>query len=107
MPPAVPASDRPAAPVALRVCYLSRKRGWIDPGDPRRPTSEVNVLAVALRSRVWTLDTAWASVFNTPVPRHVASAYRRAMSRASLTDEQVTILREVADRLRVELRVVD
>ena len=101
LPPTEPASEpRP-------VCYLSRRRGWIDPNEPKRPTSEVNLLAVALRSRVWTLDTAWASIFNTPVPREIAHAYRRAMSRATVTEEQVALLRHVAERLRVELRIVD
>lgn len=89
------------------VCYLSRRRGWIDPAAPKRPTSEVNLLAIALRSRVWTLDTAWASIFNTPVPREIAHAYRRAMSRATVTEEQVGLLLRVAERLRVDLRIVD
>jgi hypothetical protein len=98
--PAVPEPSRP-------VCYLSRRRGWTDPERPKRPTSEVNLLAIALRSRVWTLDTAWASIFNTPVPREIAHAYRRAMSRATMSDAQVDLLRAVADRLRIELRVID
>jgi hypothetical protein len=90
-----------------RVCYLSRRRGWIDPDDERRSTSEVNLLAVALRSRVRTLDTAWAAVFNQPVPRSVGHAYRKAMVRAALNDEDVGLLRELADRLKIELIVTD
>lgn len=92
---------------ARRVCYLSRHRGWIDPDDPRRPTSEVNLLAVALRSRVWTLDTAWDSIFRSPAPRPFALAFRKAMTRVALSDGEVELMRGVARELGVELVVLD
>jgi hypothetical protein len=96
-----------AQPASRRTCYLSRRRGWIDPENERRPASEVNLLAIALGSRVWTLDTAWASIFNQPVPRSVAHAYRKAMARTGLSEREIDLLREVAERLRIELVVTD
>ncbi len=90
-----------------RVCYLSRSRGWIDPENPHRPTSEVNVLAVALGTRVWTLGTAWESLFHRLIPVPIARAYRMAMVRARLTDPEVRLLKEVAEELHVRLEVVD
>ena len=90
-----------------KVCYLSRRRGWTDPGRPRRPVSEVNLLAVYLGSPVWTLETAWAAVFDTFIPPPVARAYRTATARVSVSEDEVRLLQEVADRLHVELRVID
>lgn len=103
-PPEVP---RRAASPSRKVCYLSRRKGWTDPEQPRRPVSEVNLLAVYLGSPVWTLDTAWAAVFGTLIPLPVARAYRTATARSSLSDREVDVLREVADHLNVELRVLD
>ena len=102
--PSGPESPAPSAP---KVCYLSRKKGWTDPDRPRRAVSEVNLLAVYLGSPVWTLETAWAAVFGSLIPLSVARAYRTASSRSRLTDDEVRVLREVADRLRVELRILD
>jgi hypothetical protein len=95
----------PSAP--HRVCHLSRRRGWIDPADPHRPTSDVNLLAIALDSRVWTLDTAWDSIFHYTVPRPIARAFRKAMTRVTVTDDEVELLASVARRLGVELVVHD
>lgn len=89
------------------VCYLSRRRGWIDPDDPHRPTSEVNLLAVALHSRVWTLDTAWDSIFHYPAPRPFTLAFRRAMTRTPLSDAEIALIGDVARKLRIELVVLD
>ena len=96
-----------AGTAARRVCYVSRARGWIDPQDPHRSTSEVNLFAVALGARVWTLDTAWMSVFRTNVPREFAHAFRRAMTRTPLTDDDVRRLTEVARALKIDLQVRD
>ena len=90
-----------------RVCYLSRTRGWIDPDRPRRPTSEVNLLAVALGSPVWTIGTAWESIYHRLMPLPVARAFRSAMVRSRLTEEEVQVLRDAADRLRIDLVVQD
>src|SRR5580658_4936101 len=97
----------PGANRARRVCYLSRRGGWIDPQAPRRPTSEVNLLAVYLGSRVWTLRTAWASIFHRPIPQSIQSAYLKAMVRSPLSDEEIGRLREVAERLDIDLKVTD
>jgi hypothetical protein len=94
------------APVA-RVCHLSRRHGWIDPERPRRPSSEVNLLAVYLGSPVWTLGTAWESIFRSLIPPSVERAYRNATARLPLTEAEVRLLREVADHLRVRLEVLD
>ena len=94
-----------AAPRA--VCYLSRRRGWIDPERSHRPTSEVNLLAVALGAPVWTLGTAWESIFHHLIPPTVEQAYRKAMVRSPLSEEEVQRLREVAERLRIRLEVSD
>lgn len=108
MSPATPAGTDGAPPrEAQRVCYLSRRRGWIDPDEPGRPTYEVNLLAVALGSRVWTLGTAWESIFRVPMPRSVAQAYRKAMARVRLDDEDVRLLDHVARQLHIELVVTD
>jgi hypothetical protein len=95
--------DRPAP----RVCHLSRRRGWIDPEHPRRAISEVNLLAVYLGSPVWTLGTAWESIFGSLIPPRVERAYRNATARNPLTEQDVVLLREVADRLGVRLEVYD
>ncbi len=100
VPEPEPRRDRP-------VCYLSRSRGWVDPGDPHRPASEVNLLAVALGSKVWTTGTAWESVFRRPIPLEVARAYGAAMARSPVSDRGVELLVRVARALRVELRVID
>ncbi len=92
---------------ARRVCYLSRTRGWIDPEHPRRPTHEVNLLAVAIGAPVWTMGTAWESIFHKLIPLRVAEAFRRAMVRARLTEEDVSVLRETAERLDIDLVVRD
>ena len=100
------AGDGPGGPPPTRrACYLSRSRGWIDPARPRRATSEVNLLAVALGSPVWTLGTAWETVFRSLIPPRIEEAYRKAMVRARLTEEEVEQLRAVAERLGIELRV--
>jgi len=104
----VPASVRKSSPPAPRgTCYLSRKRGWIDPEDPRRPTYEVNLLAIALGAPVWSLGTAWKTLFRSLIPLDVEDAYRRAMVRSRLSDRDVQLLTRVADRLRVRLVVRD
>jgi hypothetical protein len=90
-----------------RICYLSRRRGWTDPARPGRPSSEVNLLAVYLGSPVWTLGTAWESVFRTLVPRAVEEAYRKASAQSRLSEAEVEVLRSVAHRLHVRLEVVD
>jgi hypothetical protein len=100
----VSGEDRPASG---RVCYLSRSRGWIDPDRPRRATSEVNLLAIYLGSSVWTLGTAWETVFRSLIPPSIENAYRKAMVRARLSPEEVDRLKAVAERLGVELRVQD
>jgi len=102
--PRSPGSD--AVPPAS-VCYLSRTRGWTDPEAPRRPTYEVNLFAVALRSRVWSLGTAWAALFRTPIPKPVAEAFRKGMARVRVSDEDVRLLEDVAQRLHVRLVVLD
>ena len=96
---------RSSSTTPRRVCYLSRSRGWIDPENPGRPTSEVNLLAVALGSPVWTMGTAWESIFHRLIPLPIARAFRSAMVRSRLTEEEVRALRDAADRLRVELVV--
>ena len=95
------------SPSRGRVCHISRSTGWIDPNRPRRPISEVNLLAVALGSPVWTLGTAWESVFHSLIPRDVEKAYRKASAGLPLRDEEVARLRAVAERLQVELDVRD
>ncbi len=103
-----PATAPPPAPAPRRkVCYLSRARGWIDPERPKRPTSEVNLLAVALGSPVWTLGTAWESIFRSLIPPLIEDAYRKATAHVRLTEEEVDRLRTVAERLQVELVVRD
>jgi len=98
----------PAAPAAsAKVCFLSRRRGWIDPTRPGRPTYEVNLLAVYLGSSVWTLGTAWESIFRRMIPLEIERPYRKAMARTRLTDEEIGRLRGVAESLRVRLEVVD
>jgi hypothetical protein len=99
--------DGPDRPRADSVCHLSRRRGWIDPASPRRPTSEVNLLAVYLGSPVWTLGTAWESVFRSLIPPSVERAYRNATAHVPLSEAEVAILREVAQRLGVRLEVHD
>jgi hypothetical protein len=91
-----------------KVCYLSRTKGWSDPEHPRRPVSEINLLAIHLGSRVWTLETAWAAVFGTSlIPPEVARAYRNATAHVAVSEGEVRILRDVAERLRIELRVIE
>lgn len=100
-------ADRPSPGGARRICFLSRSRGWIDPSDPHRPTSEVNLLAIATGAPVWSLGTAWKALFRQLMPPQVEDAYRKAMVRARLSEAEVDRLREVADRLRIELVVRD
>ncbi len=90
-----------------RVCYVSRRKGWVDPNEPHRPTSEVNLLAVALGAPVWTLGTAWETLFRELVPLPVARAFRSAMVRARLTDEDLRALQGAAERLGISLRVLE
>jgi hypothetical protein len=89
------------------VCFLSRSRGWIDPERPSRPTSEVNLLAVATGAPVWSLGTAWKALFRQLMPPTIEDAFRKAMVRARLTDAEIERLRRVADRLGIELVVRD
>lgn len=96
-----------AATNVAKVCYLSRRRGWIDPERPRRPVAEVNLLAVYLGSPVWTLGTAWESVFHTLIPPAVENAYRAATARVRLSEPEVELLRQVAERLGVRLEIRD
>lgn len=103
--PKVPRGASASGP--LRSCYLSRRRGWIDPEHPERPTSEVNLLAVALDSRVWSLGTAWMSLFGTLIPKPVAEAFRKGMARVPISDAEVGLLEDVAVRLHVRLVVTD
>ncbi len=95
------------APRAPRVCHVSRRKGWLDPSAPRRPTSETNLLAVYLGSPVWTLGTAWESVFRTLIPLSVERAYRKATAHLALTEQDLETLRAVAERLGVRLEVHD
>ena len=67
----------------------------------------MNLLAVYLGSPVWTLGTAWESIFHSLIPPSVERAYRDATARLPLTDEEVDRLREVADHLGVRLEVLD
>ena len=106
MPPEPSEAQSDASPAA-RVCHLSRRHGWVDPQRPRRPSSEVNLLAVYLGSPVWTLGTAWESIFRSLIPPSVERAYRNATARLPLTEAEVRLLREVADHLRVRLEVLD
>ena len=96
-----------AARAPVKVCYLSRAHGWTDPSRPRRPISEVNLLAVYQGHPMYTLETTWAWAFGTRIPKEIERAYRNASARLSLSEREVELLRGVADRLRVELRVVD
>ena len=100
-----PVPSTPTSPA--RICYLSRSRGWIDPDNPRRPTSEVNLLAVALGAPVWTMGTAWESIFHRLIPLPVARAFRSAMVRSRLNEEEVRVLQEAAEQLHVTLDVRD
>ncbi len=97
----------PSRNAVPRTCYLSRHRGWTDPEDPSRPTSEVNLLAVALDSRVWSLNTAWMSIFGTLIPKPVAEAFRKGMARVPISEVEVQMLQDVAQRLKVRLVVTD
>ena len=98
----------PRSPVpTTRVCHLSRRGGWIDPDQPGRAVAEVNLLAVYLGSPVWTLGTAWESVFHGLIPPSVERAYRKATARLALSDDELQVLRSVADRLAVRLEVQD
>jgi hypothetical protein len=101
----LPSEARPATPV--RVCHLSRRRGWIDPFRPRRAASEVNLLAIYLDAPVWTLGTAWESIFRRRIPASVENAYRKATARIPLTEGEVAVLQTVAERLGVRLEVQD
>ena len=101
------ASDSSAPPSGRKVCYLSRRRGWLDPTKAARPSADVNLLAVYLGAPVRTLETAWAAVFGALIPPSVARAYRAATARSRLSEGEVRSLAEVAERLHVELRVID
>jgi hypothetical protein len=96
-----------STPRARRVCFLSRSHGWIDPDHPHRPTSEVNLLAVATGAPVWSLGTAWKAIFRELMPRSIEDAFRKAMVRARLTEDEVQRLRTVAEHLRIDLDVRD
>ena len=102
-----PVSPPLGSPARARVCHLSRRRGWFDPGRPGRASAEVNLLAVYLGSPVWTLGTAWESVFRTLLPPQVERAYRKATARLALIEEEVDVLRALAERLSVPLEVHD
>ena len=108
MPPDDPSPQhRTTSDARARVCYLSRRRGWLDPGNPHRPTSEVNLLAIALGSSVWTMGTAWETLFHELIPLPVARAFRSAMVRARLSEDDVRALQGAAERLGIVLQVVD
>jgi len=95
------------AATTSKVCYLSRRRGWIDPEHPHRPVSEVNLLAVYLGSPVWTLGTAWEAIFRSLMPPAIEAAYRAATARSRLSESEVELLKRVAERLEVRLEVRD
>ena len=101
-----PGNDAPL-PRPRRVCVLSRSRGWIDPEHPHRPTSEVNLLAIATGAPVWSLGTAWKAIFRELMPRSIEDSFRKAMVRARLSDDDVRRLRTVAEHLRIDLVVRD
>ncbi len=108
MPPMTEPPAQDAPPLRpRRVCVLSRSRGWIDPDHPHRPTSEVNLLAVATGAPVWSLGTAWKAIFRELMPRSIEDSFRKAMVRARLSDDDVRRLRTVAEHLRIELIVRD
>ncbi len=65
----------------------------------------MNLLAVALNSRVWTLDTAWDAIFRYPAPRPFTLAFRKAMTRTPLSDPEIARIQEVARMLRIDLVV--
>ncbi len=67
----------------------------------------MNLLAVYLGAPVWTLGTAWETVFRSLIPPSIENAYRKAMVRARLAPEEVERLQAVAERLAIELRVTD
>ncbi|MCW6167206.1 MAG: hypothetical protein LVQ64_02010 [Thermoplasmatales archaeon] len=46
-------------------------------------------------------------MFGNLIPPTVARAYRTATARVPVSESEIRILRELADRLDVELRVVD
>jgi hypothetical protein len=96
-----------SGPGPRKVCFLSRSRGWIDPDRPNRPTSEVNLLAIATGAPVWSLGTAWKATFHRLMPATIEDSYRKAMVRARLNDGDVARLSEVAARLGIELVVRD
>jgi hypothetical protein len=102
-----PAPPPLVTPRSRRVCFLSRSRGWIDPDHPGRPTSEVNLLAVATGAPVWSLGTAWKSIFHELMPNGIEAAYSKAMVRARLSEDDVRRLRDVAEHLRIDLEVRD
>ncbi len=100
-------ADRPAVPSGRKLCLLSRHRGWLDPTKAGRSHADVNLLAVYLGAPVRTLETAWAAVFGALIPPTVARAYRGATARAKLSEAEVRSLEELAERLQIELRVID
>jgi hypothetical protein len=102
-----PDRSNPASVTPRKVCYLSRRKGWTDPAQPRRRVADVNLLAIYLEAPVWTLRTAWVRIFNSLIPESVERAYVTATAGARVSDSEIRVLREVADRLRVELRVID
>jgi hypothetical protein len=67
----------------------------------------VNLLAVATGAPVWSLGTAWKALFRQLMPAGIEDAFRKAMVRARLTDPEVDRLRDVADRLHIQLIVRD
>ncbi len=87
------------------VCRVSRRRGWVDEKNRPRPASEANLLAIAIGAPVWTIGTAWESIFHRAMPRDVHQALSRAMVRARLTEADVGCLRRAAEWLGVALEV--
>ena len=67
----------------------------------------MNLLAVALGAPVWTMGTAWESIFHRSMPLPVARAFRSAMVRSRLREDEVQALQEAAEQLHVTLEVHD
>ena len=62
---------------------------------------------MATGAPVWSLGTAWKALFRELMPRLIEDAFRKAMVRARLTEEEVARLRNVAEHLRIDLVVRD
>ncbi len=53
------------------------------------------------------MGTAWETLFHELIPLPVARAFRSAMVRARLSDDDVRVLQGAAERLGIALKVVD